>query len=210
VTSRRYQTSMLVIIGIGLGASLIHPPFPREQFLQHGPTALALPILFFIAWRGWLSSLSMTGIGLFTMLHVIGARYMYSFVPYDRVLEQVLNFNITEAFGFERNHYDRMVHFMFGLLITVPMVEMLRCRGTSILWTVVFAFAGSMAISGLYEIFEWLLTVIVASESADRYNGQQGDLWDAQKDMALAAIGAILSATAAAFWFRAGSLKADA
>ena len=49
-----------------------------------------------------------------------------------------------------------------------------------------------LAISCLYEIFEWLLTIVAAGETADRYNGQQGDIWDAQKDMAFAALGAIL------------------
>ena len=49
-----------------------------------------------------------------------------------------------------------------------------------------------MCIRDSYEIFEWLLTIVAAGETADRYNGQQGDIWDAQKDMALAALGAIL------------------
>ena len=43
--------------------------------------------------------------------------------------------------------------------------------------------------SMIYELFEWLLTMVMSSDVADNYNGQQGDMWDAQKDMALALVG---------------------
>ena len=101
--------------------------------------------------------------------------------------------SLSDAFGWARNHYDRFVHFAFGALSVIPVVEIARRWGrlgprgaalTVLGWV--------LAISCLYEIFEWLLTIVTAGETADRYNGQQGDIWDAQKDMALATLGAIL------------------
>ena len=87
---------------------------------------------------------------------------------------------------------------MFGLLLTVPIVELLRRRGAEVGSAALLAFAISMGASAIYEIFEWLLTLAMASEDAHRYNGQQGDLWDAQKDMALAGIGAAIAVIAVA------------
>ena len=47
--------------------------------------------------------------------------------------------------------------------------------------------------SVVYELFEWLLTLVAPANQADNYNGQQGDMWDAQKDMALALLGASMA-----------------
>ena len=51
-----------------------------------------------------------------------------------------------------------------------------------------------IAVSAVYELFEWFLSIVLAGPMAADYNGQQGDMWDAQKDMALASLGALLSA----------------
>ena len=185
-------------LALAAGVSLIDAPYARDQYLQHIPTAIGVPILAWTAWRGRVSSLSMTCIVLFTLLHVLGARYVYSVVPYDRVLESLFGFTLADTFGFERNHYDRLVHLMFGLLLTVPVVELLRRRGAEVGSAALLAFAISMGASAIYEIFEWLLTLAMASEDAHRYNGQQGDLWDTQKDMALAGIGAAIAVIAVA------------
>ena len=100
--------------------------------------------------------------------------------------------SISEAFGWSRNHYDRLAHIAFGALAMAPMVELAQRKLRMPLYTAHgFGFAFVLAVGGLYEIFEWALTMIVAPELADRYNGQQGDMWDAQKDMALGAAGAL-------------------
>lgn len=100
---------------------------------------------------------------------------------------------LSEHFGWTRNQYDRLVHFAFGALSVVPVAEVARrWGGLSARGAAVAVLGWVLAISCLYEIFEWLLTIVAAGETADRYNGQQGDIWDAQKDMALAALGAIL------------------
>ncbi len=129
----------------------------------------------------------------FMALHTLGGRYAYSNVPYDDWARALTGATLSAAFGGTRNHYDRLVHFAFGALSVIPVAEIARRWGrlgprgaalTVLGWV--------LAISSLYEIFEWLLTIVAAGETADRYNGQQGDIWDAQKDMALATLGAIL------------------
>ena len=86
---------------------------------------------------------------------------------------------------------DRLVHVAFGVLAVRPVVEVVRLGGAGRkagLWA---ALGFVLSVSCLYEIFEWGLTLTIAGDLADDYNGQQGDLWDAQKDMALAALGVL-------------------
>jgi putative membrane protein len=132
-------------------------------------------------------------------------RYIYSFVPYDRWAAAVGLPEPTIALGLSRNCYDRVVHFSFGVLLVHPVATALREHGgisrrLSLYIGLEFVFAGS----ALYEIFEWLLTFMM-SGAADAYNGQQGDMWDPQKDMACAGIGAICVAIALALWPARGS-----
>ena len=100
--------------------------------------------------------------------------------------------------GQARNGFDRIVHFSFGLLAMRPVAEIVRRHGgagaRAAGWTA-FLFVG--AASAAYEVFEWLLTMVLAPDLAADYNGQQGDPWDAQKDMAMAMLGAMLGAALA-------------
>ncbi len=93
-----------------------------------------------------------------------------------------------------RQHYDRFVHLCFGALLIVPARDLaVQCGRLTAGWSLVFAVCAVTTLSGLYEIFEWLLTVVMSPIRADAYNGQQGDAWDAQKDMALAFAGSLLT-----------------
>ena len=93
-----------------------------------------------------------------------------------------------------RNHYDRLVHFCFGLLFVYPIAHYFRLRlRISGRWSAILAVTAIIAASALYEIAEWLTAMICAPDWADAYNGQQGDPWDAQRDMAIATVGALIS-----------------
>lgn len=144
--------------------------------------------------RRWpLSTPALACIVAFLALHTLGGRYAYSNVPYDDWAHALTGSTLSEAFGWTRNHYDRLVHFAFGALSVIPVAEIARrWGGLGPRGATLTVLAWVLAISCLYEIFEWLLTIVAAGETADRYNGQQGDLWDAQKDMALATLGAVL------------------
>jgi putative membrane protein len=174
--------------------SLIRAPYPDQMYLQHIPTILA-----FLAWpavtrRYPLSNASATCCAAFLCLHILGARYIYSFVPYDRWFLHVFGLDITSHFGFRRNHYDRIVHFAFGALAIRPVWEAcVRHLNVPRRFAYYSALEFVLAFSMLYELVEWGLSLILAGEDADAYNGQQGDMWDAQKDMSLALLGAIIA-----------------
>lgn len=149
----------------------------------------------FLTQKGNLDALfRLLGIIAVMILHIVGARYIYSYVPYS---EWIVSTGIVDAgfFSGNRNYYDRFVHFMFGFLLFPYIMFLCRKRlrlgdMTAILFSWLIIQTGSM----IYELFEWLLTVFMAPEDAESYNGQQGDIWDAQKDMALALIGSTIPA----------------
>lgn len=182
---------MLAALGALLLLVQIDQPYGRIAWLHHVPTALVLLASPWLLRRWPLSDRSLLCIILFLALHTIGGRWTYSAVPYDEAARWLTGTSVSEAFGFGRNHYDRLVHFSYGLLAVRPMREMLeRHFAIPPRIALYFAFESVFAVSALYEIFEWLLTIAVAGPTADAYNGQQGDIWDAQKDMALAVLGA--------------------
>jgi putative membrane protein len=148
------------------------------------------------ALRRWpLSNGSVACLGLFLALHTIGGRYTYWDVPYDQWSRALFGVSLDQTFGFTRNMYDRFVHLAFGLLAVPPLREALdRHAGVGSRASLWFALAVVTSLSAFYEMFEWLLTLVAAGPLADDYNGQQGDAWDAQKDMALALLGALVSA----------------
>jgi putative membrane protein len=186
------QRRMILSLLAAIGLANVAQPFPDLAPLQHGPT-LALILIAPWALRRWPLSTSAVGcVWLFLLLHTLGARWIYSYVPYDDWARAVIGHDISSLFGTTRNGYDRLVHFAFGALLTLPMAEIAR-RSISWRWSLTFAFAAIGLGSALYEIFEWLLTVVAAGETADYYNGQQGDVWDAQKDMAAAQVGATIA-----------------
>lgn len=187
------QRPLIGVLLILLLAAQVEQPYPEVALLQHIPTMLlivASPALL----RRWpLSTPALACIVAFLALHTLGGRYAYSNVPYDDWAQALTGSTLSEAFGWTRNHYDRLVHFAVGALSVIPVAEIARrWGGLGPRGATLTVLAWVLAISCLYEIFEWLLTIVAAGETADRYNGQQGDLWDAQKDMALATLGAVL------------------
>jgi putative membrane protein len=190
----------LAIVAIAALLSLYDSPYPRLAPLQNLPT-LAAVIGLGLALRRWPQPTSAVAcLCVFLLLHTLGGRYIYSYVPYDAWAKAVGLPAPGELFGFRRNHYDRLVHFAFGLLIVHPLATALNRhwevrRRLSLYVAAEFVFAASAA----YEVFEWLLTIVMAGADADAYNGQQGDAWDPQKDMACAGLGALIAVAALAW-----------
>ena len=180
---------MLGAIALGIPLSAIGAIYPTNTWLQVGPVALLLPMAV-IALRRWpIGNRSAGCIAAFVLLHLFAARWSYSFVPYDTWLG-----GIDSTLGFQRNMFDRLAHFLFGLLAIDPMVELgTRYWRLTRRMALAFAVLFVLAMGGIYEIFEWTLTLTLAPADAGAYNGEQGDMFDAQKDMALAALGALLA-----------------
>ena len=192
----RAQAYLFLFVVIALPISCISPPYPTYLALQHVPTAAALVALVAANQTGGISTTSYAFFVAFLILHVLGARYLYSYVPYDLWSTQLFGADITATFSFTRNHYDRLVHLFYGLLIAVPAFRAARrFAGVTPVSAALFAVQFILATSALYELAEWLLAVTLAPDWAREYNGQQGDWWDPHKDMSLALLGALFSTT---------------
>ena len=185
---------MILLLLVAVVLANIRQPYPDIAPLQHVPTVLLIlaapPLL-----RRWPLSTGAVGcITAFFLLHTFAGRWTYSNVPYDDWAKALTGHTVSEMLGLHRNDFDRVVHVSFGLFWTPAVAEAMRRHAAmglkASLWTA-FLFVG--AVSALYEIFEWLLTIVVAPGMADDYNGQQGDVWDSQKDMAVAILGSLAS-----------------
>lgn len=190
----RIKLYTCLIFIIVLIVTFINPVYPHNQLLQHvGTLLLMIPIVHDLL-KDRMPYPAFLGIVVFAILHVVGARYIYSYVPYK---EWIISTGIVDAdfFGGTRNHYDRFVHFMFGFLLFPYLMYLCRkCLNLNYMVAILFSWLAIQTGSMVYELFEWLLTILVSPEEADCYNGQQGDIWDAQKDMALAMIGSTIPA----------------
>lgn len=132
---------------------------------------------------------------VFLLIHILGAHYLYSYVPYNEWSIQYLNLDLNQSLGWTRNMYDRFVHLAYGLLlypffyrvfqVWLPQLSKL----TLFLLVIQFVMASSL----IYEWIEWLIAMGLSPEDAENYNGQQGDMWDAHKDMLLATVGSIIT-----------------
>jgi putative membrane protein len=165
----------------------IKPHDLADWALENVLVVLAAGLLIFTRKSFPLSRVSYTCIFVFMMLHTLGSHYTYALVPY------------TEWFPvFEggRNHFDRLVHFLYGLLLAYPIREMfLRIGNVRGFWGYFLPLDLTMSTSMLYELIEWGAAEFFGGELGAAYLGTQGDVWDAHKDMALASLGALIAMT---------------
>ncbi|HPQ23335.1 MAG: DUF2238 domain-containing protein [Gammaproteobacteria bacterium] len=182
----RFLQLLLIWLG-GLWIVTAIEPFDRRDWLLENLLVFIYGALLLLTYRRFaFSNLSYGLFGVFLSLHLIGAHYTYAETPFG--------FWLQDAFGLSRNHYDRIVHFAFGLLIAYPFRELLiRVAGVKPRWSNLLAVIMVLGFSGFYEALEAVVAVAVSPELGAAYLGTQGDEWDAQKDTALAALGAIVA-----------------
>lgn len=194
----RQRAIALCLIGLTfafMALTFVDPPYPFELRLQHVPTIVILAALLPIAWRETLSTGSFACVIAFLWLHILGARWIYSYVPYDTWAASLFGTSISEQLGWTRNHYDRLVHLASGVLLVFPFAEILQTRSRTPPWlAALLAICVVLAVGAVYEIIEWQIAIAFSPAQAEAYNGQQGDIWDPQKDLALALLGGFLSA----------------
>lgn len=175
-------------------ALAISPVNRADWLLENLLVFVAVPVLVATRHRMPFSNLSYICLFAFLLLHAIGAHYTYALVPYDRWFEVLTGSTLTEVTGWERNHYDRLVHFLYGALMLRPSMELIARYAPPIGgWRWVLPVLFVVSHSAIFELLEWIAVLIVAPDLGNAYLGTQGDEWDAQKDMALATVGAILS-----------------
>lgn len=180
-----------LVVGTGLTCIFPIPEYADNLWLQHIGTLLLLIPLSYDSIKNRLPLSAYIGLTCFTVLHIIGARYIYSYVPYKEWF--VALGGSADFFQDSRNHFDRLVHFSFGVLIFPFLLHVTRkWVGQKPLAAILNVWLFIQTFSMIYELFEWQISVWC--EGGDAYNGQQGDIWDAQKDMALAMIGSTIMA----------------
>jgi putative membrane protein len=162
-------------------------PWDRPTWLVENLLVLAAVALLAATHRRFVfSNLSYLLIAVFLSLHAVGSHFTYSAVPAGAWAQQAL--------GLERNHYDRVVHLAFGLLLAYPFREIvLRVVHVRRVWSYVIPVLAVLALSSGYEILESWAAQAVNPDVGIAFVGAQGDIWDGQKDMALALGGALFA-----------------
>jgi len=189
-SARRDRTPsiLLVIFAVAWVITAIRPLYFQDWFLENLLVFATVPALVGTYRRFRFSNWSYFLVTVFLVLHVVGAHYTYSEVPLGNWLR--------DGCHLSRNHYDRVVHFTFGLFIAYPLWEILvRAGRVRSGWSYVITIQAVLAWSGFFEVVEAIVAWLVSPELGAAYNGIQGDIWDAQKDMSLALTGAIICMT---------------
>ena len=182
------------VFAVLVAVSWWHPPYPAEQALHHSLTLVAVVALVWLQRRGLLPPSSLILVLAFLTLHTIAARWMYSYVPYDDWLQRIAGVRLSDVFGWQRNHFDRLVHLGYGVCLAPVLYTYLTAqRGWRASWAALAAVEIVISTGALYEVLEWGIAITAAPAYAEAYNGQQGDLFDPHKDMVIAALGAIVA-----------------
>ena len=163
----------------------IHPKYPQDWLLENVLVLLLFPLVIWLDRRYHLSTAALGLLLLFGALHELGAHYTYAEMPF-------FDF-ITKLFHFSRNHYDRVVHFLFGLLLFRPLFEIFRQIIGDNKITLWFVFLLITSISTFYELLEWAATMLFHPDLGMAFLGTQGDFWDAHKDTLAAICGGTIN-----------------
>ena len=177
-----YLLGMYVLLFV---ACAIDPWDRAVWFAENLPIVLIVVLLVGL-WR-WhrFSSLAYILMAFLIFMHTIGGHYTFERVPFGAV---------TEFFGFERNHYDRIAHFTVGFY-AYAIAELLLVRQlVRSAWVLtLFPIFSIVTVAAGYEVIEWLFAISADPSAGIAVLGSQGDIWDAQKDMVADALGAILA-----------------
>ena len=163
-------------------------PLDRQNWVLSSVLPLALLAALVLGRRSLpLSTLSCALMVAFLTLHTIGAHYTYARVPMGLWLQH--------AFHLERNHFDRLTHFAFGLLFTYPLLEAfrLRLRDNAQALAYYVTLMTQLGLAGIWEIVEAIVAQLTHPELGTAFVGSQGDIWDAQHDMLAATCGTIIA-----------------
>jgi putative membrane protein len=174
-------------------------PVDRMDWLLENLLVFAFCGLMVSSFRKFpLSELSYLLLFIFVTLHAVGAHYTYGQVP--------MGYWIRDGLGWQRNDFDRIAHFSYGLLFAYPIREVfVRVLNVSKGWSYFLPIDVVLASSAFFELLEAWIAQSVKPELANQYLGSQGDYWDAQNDMTAALLGSIIAMSVNAWWGRRGT-----
>ena len=192
----RYPAGLAAAYAVIWLALAVRPVSRADWLLENAIVFVAVPLFVATARRLRFSDFTYTCLFVFFVLHAIGAHYTYSLVPYAEWWEALGGAPLEG-----RNHYDRVVHALYGLLVAPAAVELFACFGRYPRpWDFLFPWMFMAGHSVVYELIEFAAALVFGGDLGQAYLGTQGDVWDGQKDMALALAGTttMLAALAAA------------
>lgn len=187
----RFTWCLLVAVLAVLVWSGLSPKDRLTWWLEVAPALIGLAVLVFS--RRSFRFTPPDLIALHMILLAVGGHYTYAEVPLGQWFAEVFNLG--------RNHYDRLGHFAQGLVPALIAREIIIRRGIvrSRAWIFFFAICSAMTISAVYELIEWI-SAMIYGQNADAFLGGQGDVWDTQKDMACALVGATFGVVVLSRW----------
>jgi putative membrane protein len=190
---RRILSALLLALLMIFVWSAIRPRDSFTWFLEVLPAIAGTAILAATFPRFRFTTLVYVLIAIHMIILMIGGHYTYAEVP--------LFCWLRDTFGMARNHYDRVGHFAQGFVPAIIARELLirRVRISRPGWLFTLVTAVCLAISALYELFEWAVAAATGT-AADAFLGTQGDAWDTQKDMALCLAGAMIAQLLLSRW----------
>lgn len=183
----KYHLALLLIVCIFWIWSGIHPQDTRLTWvLETAPVMIILPVVLLTYRRFPLTSLTYTLIAVHALILILGGHYSYSKVP--------LGFWMEDWFGWTRNNYDKIGHFMqgFGPAIYAREIIARTSPVRSGKWLTFMSITVPLAFSALYEIIEWLASLTNPADT-EAFLGTQGYIWDTQTDMFWCLIGSIVA-----------------
>ncbi len=184
--SAAYEVGLLVAVVVVLLWSGLAPHDRFTWFLEVAPVLIGVPVLIYLWPRLRFTRLLYTLLFIHAVILMVGGKYTYAEVP--------LGFWLQDAFGFSRNHYDRIGHFAQGFIPAILAREVFIRRSPLVgsRWLPFMVICFCLAFSAFYELIEFW-TALASGEAAESFLGTQGDVWDTQWDMQLALIGAIVA-----------------
>lgn len=172
----------------------IHPRWPMDQGMHSSLTVVGLIWLVWHAKKYPMKNPDFFAICFFISIHCIAARWLYSNVPYDDWCKALFHWSPQQTFGFERNHFDRLIHFLYGICFMPAVASYIRVKNNiGMRSALAIGLMLIMCSSLIYEWAEWAIALTMSPDQAEAYNGQQGDVWDAHMDMLLATLGAVFT-----------------
>ena len=153
ISDRAYRQGLVLAFLVVFALSATEPASRSDWALENLLVLGAAVALWQVRETVPFSRIASTSIFLFLCAHEVGAHYTYPAVPYDRWFQALTGHSLQQLLGLHRNHYDRFVHTLFGLLLTVPFREvLLRTSPVRGRWSYVLPVAIVMALSAGYEI----------------------------------------------------------
>lgn len=182
----RFHIFLLVSLFAVLVWSAIKPHDYFTWFLEVLPALIAVAIFAFFYKRFRFTNLVYTIVWLHCIVLMVGGKYTYAEMP---LFDTIGNF-----FGWTRNNYDKVGHFMQGFSPALVAREVFIRKEivSGKWWTYFLAVAVPLAFSAFYEFVEWWVSLLTGS-AGDSFLGTQGYIWDTQTDMFMCFIGSILS-----------------